>query len=123
MQQPAERRGIPPRPPRRTARSGDGLCRTYWARVYSVMFPTAPAVGYGVSSLTGAVPGALIDADHAAVLTGDAAVGKEVGRVGKDQVNAIGGKRRHDFQAIGLIDADVMFGVVEGRLGQRAAVL
>ena len=64
------------------------------------------------------VPGALIYTDHPAVLAGDAAIRKEVGRVGEDQVHGIGWKRRHDFQAIGLIDADVMFGVVEGRFGQ-----
>ena len=62
----------------------------------------------------------IIDADHASGVAGDAAVGKEVGRIGEDEVHAFGGERGEDFQAVGLVDGDVMFGVVEGRGGEPA---
>ena len=65
-----------------------------------------------------AVPGTFVDADHASGVAGDAAVGKEVGRIGEDEVHARGGKRGEDFQAIGLVDGEVMFGIVEGGGGQ-----
>ena len=55
-----------------------------------------------------------MDADHFAGVAGDAAVGEEVRRVGEDEVDGIfrdGGK---DFEAVALVDAEMVFGVVEG---------
>ena len=68
-------------------------------------------VGVGTS---GDVPLAFVDADHAAGVAGDAAVGEEVGRVGEDEVDGIFRNGGKDFQAIALVDAEVVFGVVEG---------
>src|SRR5205814_6537160 len=56
----------------------------------------------------GFVPFAFVDADHFAGMAGDAAVGKEIGRVGEDE----------EFEAVAMVDAEVMFGVVEGGGGQ-----
>src|SRR5437899_2237209 len=47
-------------------------------------------------------------------MTGDAAVGEEVGRVGEDEVDGGFGDGGEDFQAVALVDAEVVFGVVEG---------
>jgi hypothetical protein len=47
-------------------------------------------------------------------VAGDAAVGEEVGRVGKDEVDGILGDGGEDFEAVALVDAEVVFGVVEG---------
>src|SRR5260370_39458625 len=62
----------------------------------------------------GYVPGAFIDADHFAGVAGDTTVGEEVGRVGEDEVDGIFRNGREDFQAVALVDAKVVFGVVEG---------
>ena len=62
-----------------------------------------------------AVPLALVDAHHASGVAGDAVVGKEIRRVGEDQVHAVFGNGREDFQTIALIDLDVVFGVVKDR--------
>ena len=64
------------------------------------------------------VPLAFIDADHAAGVAGDAAVGEEIGRVGEDQVDAGFGNCGEDFEAVALEDFDVMFWVVEDGRGQ-----
>ena len=72
-------------------------------------------VGVGA---TGTVPIAFVDADHAAGVAGDAAVGKEIGRVGEDEVNGVFGKRGEDIEAIGLEDADVMLVVAEDGGGE-----
>ena len=70
----------------------------------------------GVGAL-GDVPGAFVDGDHFAGVAGDAAVGEEVGRVGEDEVD--GGRRDlfQDVEAVALVDAEVVFGVVEGGSG------
>ncbi len=62
----------------------------------------------------GFVPVAFVDGDHFAGVAGDAAVGEEVRRVSEDQVD--GGFRDggEDFQAVALVDTEVMLGVVEG---------
>ena len=72
----------------------------------------------GVGAL-GDVPGAFVDGDHFAGVAGDAAVGEEVGRVGEDEVD--GGRRDffQDVEAVALVDAKVVFGVVEGGGGER----
>jgi hypothetical protein len=46
-------------------------------------------------------------------VAGDAAVGEEVGRVGEDEVDGILRDVLKDFEAIALVDAEVVFGVVE----------
>jgi hypothetical protein len=68
----------------------------------------------GVGAL-GDVPGTFIDGDHFAGVAGDAAVGEEVGRVGEDEVD--GGRRDlgEDVEAVALVDAEVVFGVVENQ--------
>src|SRR5579859_8156914 len=67
-------------------------------------------VGVGAA---GFVPIAFVDGDHFAGVAGDAAVGEEVGRVGEDEVDGIWGKGGEDFQAIALVEAEVVGGVVE----------
>jgi hypothetical protein len=62
----------------------------------------------------GFVPFAFIDADHFAGVAGDAAVGEEVGRVGEDEVDGILRDGGEDIEAVALVDAEVVFGVVEG---------
>jgi hypothetical protein len=54
-----------------------------------------------------------MDGDHFAGVAGDAAVGEEVGRVGENEVDGILRNRGEDFQAIALVEAKVVFGVVE----------
>jgi hypothetical protein len=67
----------------------------------------------------GFVPVAFVDGDHFAGVAGDAAVGEEVGRVGEDEVDGGFGDGGEDFQAIALVEAEVVFGVVEGGSGER----
>lgn len=66
----------------------------------------------------GFVPSAFVGADHASGLAGDAAVGEEVGRVGEDEVDGGLGNGGEDFEAIALVEADVMLGVVVDRSGK-----
>jgi hypothetical protein len=47
-------------------------------------------------------------------VAGDAAVREEIGRVGEDEVDGGFGDFFKDFEAVALVDAEVMFGVVEG---------
>ena len=61
------------------------------------------------------VPIAFVDGDHFAGVAGDAAVGEEVGRVGEDEVDGGFGEFLHEVEAVGLVDAEVVFGVVEGQ--------
>lgn len=68
----------------------------------------------GVGTL-GDVPGAFVDGDHFAGVTGDAAVGEEVGRVGEDEVDGGRGDLFQDVEAVALVDAEVVFGVVENQ--------
>ena len=46
-------------------------------------------------------------------MAGDAAIGEEVGRVGEDQVDGVVGDFFEDFEAVAVIQTDVVFGVVE----------
>jgi hypothetical protein len=48
-------------------------------------------------------------------VAGDAAVGEEVGRVGEDEVDGGFGDECEEFEAITLVEAEVVFGVVEDR--------
>ena len=66
----------------------------------------------------GFVPFAFVDADHAAGVAGDAAVREEVGRVGEEEVHGIFGDFFQNFEAVALINADVVFRVVEDGSGQ-----
>jgi len=68
----------------------------------------------GIRAL-GFVPIAFVDADHAPGVAGDAAVGEEVGRVGEDEVDGGFGDECEEFEAITLVEAEVVFGVVEDR--------
>ena len=61
----------------------------------------------------GFVPVAFIDADHFAGVAGDAAVGEEVGRVGEDEVDGGFGDLGEEFEAVAVVEAEVVFGVVE----------
>ena len=70
----------------------------------------------GVGAL-GDVPGAFVDGDHFAGVAGDAAVGEEVRWVGEDEVDGGGGELGEESEAVALVDAEVVFGVVEGGSG------
>ena len=72
-------------------------------------------IGVGAA---GFVPFAFIDADHFAGVAGDAAVGEEVGRVGEDEVDGGFGDLGEEIEAVAVVDAEVVFRVVEGRSGQ-----
>ena len=78
--------------------------------------PGAVEVVVGIGA-AGFVPIAFVDGDHFAGVAGDAAVGEEVGRVGEDEVDGGGGKEREEGEAVGLVDAEVVLGVVEGERG------
>lgn len=60
-----------------------------------------------------AVPRAFVDADHTSGVAGDAVVREKIRRVGKDQIHGVFGNRRENFQAIALIDFDVVLRVVK----------
>src|SRR5580704_18561173 len=62
----------------------------------------------------GFVPIAFMDGDHFAGVAGDAAVGEEIGRVGEDEVDGGFGDGGKDFEAVALVEAEVVFFVVEG---------
>ena len=62
----------------------------------------------------GFVPIAFVDGDHFAGVAGDAAVGEEIGRVGEDEVDGGFGEGGEDFEAVSVVEAEVVFGVVEG---------
>ena len=72
-------------------------------------------VGIGAA---GFVPVAFVDADHAAGMAGDAAVGEEIGRVGEDEVDGGFGELGEEVEAVALVDAEVVPGVVEGGGGK-----
>src|SRR5258708_35828037 len=67
----------------------------------------------------GFVPFAFGDADQAAGVAGEAAVGEEVGRVGEDEVDGGFGDLGEEVEAVALVDAEVVLGVVEGGGGKR----
>ena len=58
----------------------------------------------------GAVPIALVHAHHASGVAGDAAVGEEIGRVGKDAIEPafgiFGGDGVKEFEAVAVIEAN-----------------
>ena len=66
----------------------------------------------GVGAL-GDVPGAFVDGDYFAGVAGDAAVGKKIRGVGEDEVDGGRGDLGEDVEAVALVDAEVVFGVVE----------
>ena len=59
-----------------------------------------------------------MDRDHFAGVAGDAAVGEEVGRVSEDEVDGGCGDGGEDVEAIALVEAEVVLGVVEGGGGE-----
>ena len=63
----------------------------------------------------GFVPVAFVDGDHFSSVAGDAAVGEEVGWVGEDEVDGAFGNFGEDVEAVALVDAEVVFRVVEGQ--------
>jgi len=72
-------------------------------------------IGLGAA---GAVPFAFVDADHAPSVAGDAVVGEEVGRVGEDEVDGLGGHFGEELERIALVNADVVARVVEDGSGK-----
>ena len=56
--------------------------------------------------------------DHFSGVAGDAAVGEEVRRVGEDQVDGIVRDFFEEFEAVAVVEADVVFGVVEDGSGE-----
>jgi hypothetical protein len=59
-------------------------------------------------------------ADHFSGVAGDAAVREEVGRVGEDEVNAVGGHGGEDLEAIAVEEGEVVGAVFEkGRHGDE----
>jgi len=69
-------------------------------------------IGIGAA---GFVPITFVDRNHFAGVAGDAAVGEEVGRVGEYEVDGIFRDGGEDFEAVALVEAEVVFGVVEGK--------
>jgi hypothetical protein len=84
--------------------------------------PGAVKLVIGVGT-AGFVPIAFVDADHASGVAGDAAVGEEVGRVGEDEVDGGFGDKGKQFEAVALVDAEVVLGVVEGGSGERHGLI
>ncbi len=72
-------------------------------------------IGFGAA---GFVPIAFVDGNHFAGVTGDAAVGEEVGRVGEDEVDGRWGDGGEEVEAIALVKAEMVLGVVEGGSGE-----
>src|SRR5258708_18347486 len=68
-------------------------------------------IGGGAAGL---VRVACVDGGHLAGVGGDAAVGEEVGRVGEEQVGGGFWDGGEDVEAVALVEAEVVFGVVEG---------
>ncbi|MDB6122791.1 MAG: hypothetical protein JWQ71_1784 [Pedosphaera sp.] len=68
----------------------------------------------------GFVPIAFVDADHFAGVTGDAAVGKEIGRVGEDHVEpafgVFGGDGVEDGEAVVVVEPDAVGGIFVGEV-------
>ena len=46
-------------------------------------------------------------------MAGDAAVGEEIRRLGEDQVDGVVGDVFEDLEALAVVEADVVFGVIE----------
>jgi len=62
-----------------------------------------------------------VDGDHFSGMAGDAAVGEEIRRVGEDEVDGRFGNLREEFEAVAVVEADVVLGIVEG--GRREGAL
>jgi hypothetical protein len=75
--------------------------------------PGAVELVIGVGT-TGFVPIAFVDGNHFAGVAGDAAVGEKIGRVGENEVDGIFRDGGEDIEAVALVEAEVVFGVVEG---------
>ena len=69
------------------------------------------------------VPIAFVYADHFSGMTGDAAVAKEIRRVCEDEVDGFCGEGGEDFEAVCVVEAEVVFVVAEGfGLGEDCGV-
>jgi len=64
------------------------------------------------------VPFAFVYAHHAPGVTSDPIVGKKIGRVGENQVNAFFRDGGENLQAVALEDLQVMFSVLKNRRRQ-----
>ncbi len=64
------------------------------------------------------VPVAFVDGNHFAGVAGDAAVGEEVRRVSEDEVDGGFWDLGEDVEAVALVDAEVVLGIVEGGSGE-----
>ena len=73
-------------------------------------------IGVGAA---GFVPIAFVDGNHFAGVAGEGAIGEEVGRVGEDEVDGGWREGGKDFEAIALVEAEVVGGVVEGGSRER----
>src|SRR6267154_892365 len=67
----------------------------------------------------GFVPIAFVDRDHFSGMAGDAAIGEEIRRVGEDEVDGRFGDLGEEFEAIAVVEADVVFCIVEGGRRER----
>lgn len=72
-------------------------------------------VGFGALGL---VPIAFVDGDHFAGVAGDAAVGEEVGGIGEDEVDGGFGELGEEFEGVGVVELEVVLGVLEGGGGE-----
>lgn len=94
------------------ARDPDGAVGFQDALAAFEPFGVEFVVEFGAARL---VPVAFVDFDHFAGVTGDAAVGEEVGRVGEDHVETavgvLGGDGVHNLEAVALVEEDAV-GVV-----------
>jgi len=69
------------------------------------------------SGALGFVPGAFVGGDHFAGVTGDAAVGEELRRVGEDEVDGGFGEKGEEFEGVALVEADVALFVLKTGAG------
>jgi hypothetical protein len=65
-----------------------------------------------------AVPIALVHADPAAGVAGDASVREKIGRIGKNQIHILGWHGREYLQAVTLVDRDMVHWVRKSGYGQ-----
>jgi hypothetical protein len=70
------------------------------------------------SGALGFVPGAFVDGDHFAGVTGDAAVGEGLRRVGEDEVDGGFREKGEEFEGVALVEADVVLFVVRDGSGE-----
>ena len=74
-------------------------------------------------STAGFIPIAFVDRDHFSGVAGDAAVGEEVRRVGEDEVEGFVGDVLEDFEAIAVVETEVVLGIVKGDMGLEEGVV